>query len=84
MGRCISSCTVGKGARWWRGWCDADNWGNPWTKHTTIGCKFACNIKRVQKVWGGLGKMLQKEGGYTQVLEMFYRVVIQEVLMFFF
>ena len=40
------------------------------------------NAKRAQKVWGILGKILQREGADTKVLEMFYRVVVHKVLLF--
>ena len=41
-----------------------------------------CNIKRLQKVWGLLGKILRKEGADTQVSEIFYMVMVHAVLFF--
>ena len=40
------------------------------------------NIRRAQKVWGHLGKILQQEGRDFQVLTMFYCSLIQVVLLF--
>ena len=40
------------------------------------------NMRRVKKFWGRPGKMLWREGLDTQALEMFYRVVLQEMLLF--
>ena len=34
------------------------------------------------RVWGRLVKMLQSEGSDTTAVEMFYRAVIQEVIVF--
>ena len=39
------------------------------------------NMKRARKVWGRLESMLRSEVADTQVSEVFYRVVIQEVLL---
>ena len=40
------------------------------------------NIKRVKKVWGVLGKFLIRKGADPSVVEMFYRVVINVVILF--
>ena len=40
------------------------------------------NIKRARKVWVQVRKMLQREGSYTQVSEIFYRAVVQAVILF--
>ena len=40
------------------------------------------NIWKLRQVWGSLGKLLQWEGADPIVLEKFYRVVTQEVLIF--
>ena len=39
------------------------------------------NIKKERAVWKRLGNLLQWEGADIQVSALFYRVVIQEVLM---
>ena len=40
------------------------------------------NIKRERRVWGVLGGILIREGAYPKVAEIFYMVVIKEVLLF--
>ena len=40
------------------------------------------NIKRAQKVWERLGKLLRREGLETRVEGILYRVVTQAVLLF--
>ena len=40
------------------------------------------NIRKAQKVWGRLGKMLWREWAEPTVSEKFYHVVIQAVLLF--
>ena len=44
--------------------------------------KIHRNIKRLQRVWGQLVKMLRREGVDTQMSEMFYRLVVQAVPLF--
>ena len=39
------------------------------------------NVKQARKIWGRLGKMLQKEGTDIKVLEIFYRAVVQKVIL---
>ena len=40
------------------------------------------NIKQAHKVWGRLVKILQREKAYIKVLDIFYRAVVQLVLLF--
>ena len=40
------------------------------------------NIRKARQVWGRLGQLLRREGGYQLVSEMFYQVVVQAVLLF--
>ena len=40
------------------------------------------NVKRAQRVWGMLGKLLRREGADPKVAEMFYRAVTHPVLLF--
>ena len=40
------------------------------------------NIRRAQKIWGRLEKILRREGADTQVSAIFYRAVVQAVLLF--
>ena len=39
------------------------------------------NIMRARLVWGRLGKLLRREGADPRVTEMFYRAVVQEILL---
>ena len=39
-------------------------------------------INRLRRVWGSLGKMPQREGVDSKVVAMFYRAVVQAVLLF--
>ena len=43
---------------------------------------FWINIMRKSLVWGGLGELLRREGSDPKVAAMFYRAVIQAVLLF--
>ena len=38
-------------------------------------------MQRAQKFWGRLGKIMRREGLYNQASEMFYREVLQVVLL---
>ena len=40
------------------------------------------NFRRARRVWGSLGKIIQREWVDTKVAEMFYRVVLQAVGLF--
>ena len=40
------------------------------------------NFKGAQRVWGGLGKILQMKVAYYKVAAMFYMEVLQAVLLF--
>ena len=40
------------------------------------------NIMRVRLVWGGLGTLLQQEGEEPRVSEMFYRILVQTILLY--
>ena len=40
------------------------------------------NIMRARLVWGRLGTMLRQEGVDPRVAEMFYRAVVQEILLY--
>ena len=40
------------------------------------------NVKRERKVWGRSDEILQRERADIKVLEMFYREVVQTVLLF--
>ena len=40
------------------------------------------NIRKTGQVWGCLGKILRREGSYQLVSEIFYRAVVQAVLLF--
>ena len=40
------------------------------------------NIMRARLVWGGLGTLLQREGSDPRVEEMFYRAVVQAILLY--
>ena len=40
------------------------------------------NIRKVQQVWGRLGKLLRMEGGDPFVSDIFYRSVVQAVMLF--
>ena len=40
------------------------------------------NIKKLRKLWGQLGKIMQRGRTDTQVLEIFYIAVVQAVLIF--
>ena len=40
------------------------------------------NVKRARRVWGRLGKMLQREGAEIKVSEILYRAVLQALLLF--
>ena len=37
---------------------------------------------RARSVWGGLGTLIRREGGYPRVAEMFYRAVVQAILLY--
>ena len=41
-----------------------------------------CIIRKARQVWGRLGKLLRREGGYPAVSEKFYREVVQAALLF--
>ena len=40
------------------------------------------NIMRERSVWGILGKLLQREGAEPRVSAIFYRAVVQEILLY--
>ena len=43
---------------------------------------FIRNTRKARQVWGRLGKFLQREGAGPSVSEIFYRTVVQVVLLF--
>ena len=40
------------------------------------------NIMRVRSVWGEMGTIIQQEGSDPRVAEMFYRAVVQAILIY--
>ena len=48
-----------------------DDWPSVWR-----------NNMRARSVWGRLGTLLQQEGADTRVVEMFYRAVVQAILLY--
>ena len=44
--------------------------------------EFRQNFGKARRVWSRLGKLLRREGVEPRVLEMFYRAVVQAVLLF--
>ena len=40
------------------------------------------NTMHVRSVWGRLGKLLRREGSEPKVLEIFYRLVVQTILLY--
>ena len=39
------------------------------------------NFKWAWKFWGRMGKIMRREGAYTKVAALFYRVVVQAVIL---
>ena len=56
--------------------------GRPMDKRYYNWLVVCCNIKRQQKVWGRLVKILQWKCVDIKVLVMFYKVVVKAVLQF--
>ena len=56
-------------------WRPLEKSDNEWTEV----CR---NIRKARQVWGRIRKILRREGADPFVLDIFYRAVVQEVLLF--